>query len=39
MGLDPLGSTPEELAVFLGKEILRWKQIVQDAGVKLEGAR
>lgn len=39
MGLDPLGSTPEEFAAFLGKEIPRWKQIVQDAGVSVEGAR
>ncbi len=39
LGLDPLGSTPEEFAAYLGKEIPRWKQIVQDAGVKVEGAR
>ena len=37
IGIDPLGSTPEEFAVFLRKEIPRWKQIVQDAGVKIEG--
>jgi len=36
VGIDPLGSTPEEFAAFLGKEIPRWKQIVQDAGAKLE---
>jgi tripartite-type tricarboxylate transporter receptor subunit TctC len=36
VGIDPIGSTPEEFAVFLGKEIPRWKQIVQDAGAKLE---
>ena len=38
IGIDPIGSTPEEFAVFLRKEIPRWKQIVQDAGVKIEGA-
>ena len=39
MGIDPLGSTPEEFAAFLRKEIPRWKQIVQDAEVKVEGVR
>lgn len=39
MGVDPLGSTPGEFAAFLRKEIPRWKQIVQDADVKVEGAR
>jgi len=39
MGLDPLGSTPDEFATFLGKEIPRWKQIARDAEVKVEGAR
>jgi tripartite-type tricarboxylate transporter receptor subunit TctC len=38
IGIDPLGSTPDEFAVFLRKEIPRWKQIVTDAGVKIEGA-
>jgi tripartite-type tricarboxylate transporter receptor subunit TctC len=37
IGIDPLGSTPDEFAAFLRKEIPRWKQIVQEAGVKLEG--
>jgi tripartite-type tricarboxylate transporter receptor subunit TctC len=36
VGIDPIGSTPEEFAAFLGKEIPRWKQIVQEAGAKLE---
>jgi len=39
MGVDPLGSTPEQFAAFLRTEIPRWKQIVQDAEVKVEGAR
>jgi tripartite-type tricarboxylate transporter receptor subunit TctC len=39
MGIDPLGSTPEEFTAFLRKEIPRWKQIVQDAEIKVEGAR
>ena len=37
MGIDPLGSTPDEFTAFLRKEIPRWKQAVQDADVKVEG--
>jgi tripartite-type tricarboxylate transporter receptor subunit TctC len=37
IGIDPLGSTSGEFAAFLRKEVPRWKQIVQDAGVKIEG--
>ncbi|MGA6966482.1 MAG: tripartite tricarboxylate transporter substrate binding protein [Xanthobacteraceae bacterium] len=37
MGIDPLGSTPDEFAAFLRKESPRWKQAVQDADVKVEG--
>jgi tripartite-type tricarboxylate transporter receptor subunit TctC len=36
LGIDPIGSTPDEFAAFLRLEIPRWKQIVQDAGAKLE---
>ena len=36
LGIDALGSTPEEFAAFLRQEIPRWKQIVQDAGAKVE---
>jgi tripartite-type tricarboxylate transporter receptor subunit TctC len=39
IGIDPIGSTPEEFAAFLRKEIPRWKQIVQDGEVKVEGDR
>jgi len=38
IGIDPLGSTPDEFAVFLRKEIPRWKEIVKDADVKVEEA-
>jgi tripartite-type tricarboxylate transporter receptor subunit TctC len=37
IGIDPLGSTPDEFTAFLRKEIPRWKQAVQDADVKVEG--
>jgi tripartite-type tricarboxylate transporter receptor subunit TctC len=36
LGIDPLGSTPEEFAAFLAREIPRWKQIVLDANIKVE---
>ena len=36
MGADPLGNTPEQFAEFLRKEIPRWKEIVVEAGVKVE---
>jgi tripartite-type tricarboxylate transporter receptor subunit TctC len=36
LGIDPLGNTPEEFDAFLRKEIPRWKQIVQEAGAKVE---
>jgi tripartite-type tricarboxylate transporter receptor subunit TctC len=39
IGIDPIGSTPEEFSAFLRKEIPRWKRIVQDADVKIEGDR
>jgi tripartite-type tricarboxylate transporter receptor subunit TctC len=39
MGIDPLGSTPGEFAAFLRTEIPRWRQIVQDAEIKVEGVR
>jgi tripartite-type tricarboxylate transporter receptor subunit TctC len=39
IGIDPLGSTPEEFAAFLRKEIPRWQQIVRDADIKVEGDR
>jgi tripartite-type tricarboxylate transporter receptor subunit TctC len=39
IGIDPIGSTPEEFSAFLRKEIPRWKKIVQDADVKIEGDR
>ncbi len=38
IGIDPIGSTPEQFAAFLAKEIPRWKTIVAEANVKVEGA-
>jgi tripartite-type tricarboxylate transporter receptor subunit TctC len=39
IGIDPIGSTPEEFGAFLRKEIPRWKQIVADGEVKVEGEK
>jgi tripartite-type tricarboxylate transporter receptor subunit TctC len=36
IGIDPIGNTPAEFAEFLRKEVPRWKDIVTEAGVKLE---
>ncbi|MPZ57227.1 MAG: tripartite tricarboxylate transporter substrate binding protein [Rhizobiales bacterium] len=33
MGIDPVGGTPEEFAKFLKEEVVRWRQIVTEAGV------
>lgn len=35
-GLEPAGGTPEEFAVIIKNELVRWNQIVKQAGVKLE---
>lgn len=31
---DPVGSTPEELASFMGDELRRWKPVIERAGLK-----
>ncbi|SFP34681.1 tripartite tricarboxylate transporter substrate binding protein [Variovorax sp. 770b2] len=31
---DPVGSTPEALAKFMGEELVRWKPVIQRAGLK-----
>jgi len=36
MGIDPLSNTPEEFADLLSKEIPRWRDIVTQAGLKIE---
>ena len=34
MGIDPIGMPPDESLEFLRKEVPRWKEIVQEAGVQ-----
>lgn len=31
---DPVGSTPEALATFMGEELRRWKPVIERAGIK-----
>jgi len=33
---DPVGSTPKELATFMGEELRRWKPVIERAGLKPE---
>ncbi|MEA2977283.1 MAG: hypothetical protein QOF19_2803 [Alphaproteobacteria bacterium] len=36
LGIDPIGGTPDEFSRFLRQEVPRWKNIVTEAGIKLE---
>lgn len=36
LGVDPITSTPEQLAQYSRTEIKKWAQVVQEAGVKVE---
>jgi tripartite-type tricarboxylate transporter receptor subunit TctC len=36
LGLDPVGSTPEELASFQKSEIAKWTKVVKDSGAKAD---
>ena len=35
-GYEPVTSTPEELAEFLGKELVKWQKVVQASGAKAQ---
>jgi hypothetical protein len=34
--LEPVGSTPEELAVYQKTEIAKWVKVVKDSGAKAD---
>jgi tripartite-type tricarboxylate transporter receptor subunit TctC len=36
LGLEPVGSTPEEYDAFIRREIARWKEIIDAKGIKLD---
>ncbi|MGH8664444.1 MAG: Bug family tripartite tricarboxylate transporter substrate binding protein [Burkholderiales bacterium] len=36
LGMEPIGSTPEELREWTRSEIARWTKVVRDAGVKIQ---
>ena len=35
-GIDPIGSTPEELSSYIDKEIVKWGKVIKSAGIKAE---
>jgi tripartite-type tricarboxylate transporter receptor subunit TctC len=35
-GIVAVGSTPEEYRVFVNDEIIRWRKVITDAGIKIE---
>ncbi len=36
LGLEPSGSTPDELAAYQKSEIAKWSKVVKDSGAKVE---
>jgi len=34
VGVEPLGSTPQEMAKFVAEEMARWHKVIRDAGLK-----
>jgi tripartite-type tricarboxylate transporter receptor subunit TctC len=36
LGADPVTSTPEELAMFIGTERARWAKVVERAGIRID---
>jgi len=36
LGADPVGSSPEEFAAFIRKEIATWSKVIKEVGIKIE---
>jgi len=36
LGIEPVGSTPEQAARFLDEEIVKWERVIKTAGIKAE---
>lgn len=36
LGADPVGSTPEDFAAFISKEIITWGKVVKEAGITID---
>jgi tripartite-type tricarboxylate transporter receptor subunit TctC len=36
LGAEPVGSTPQQYAAFIQSEIVKWRKVIKDAGVRLE---
>jgi tripartite-type tricarboxylate transporter receptor subunit TctC len=35
-GVDGVGSTPEEFAALIAREVAKWKIVAKDAGIQLD---
>ncbi len=36
LGIEPVGSTPQEMAAFMLEDIARWRKVIESAGIKVE---
>jgi len=36
LGAEPVGSTPQQYAAFIQSEIVKWRKVIRDAGVRLD---
>jgi hypothetical protein len=36
LGADPVGSSPEQLAIHMKAEIAKWAKVIKAAGIKAE---
>jgi tripartite-type tricarboxylate transporter receptor subunit TctC len=37
IGMEPAGSTPQELSLWVRSELARWTKVVRDAGIQVQG--